>query len=619
MKSDMIKKGSERAPHRSLLRATGVREDDWNKPFIAICSSHVDIIPGHVHLDAVADFVKKAVRQAGGVPFVFNTIGVDDGIAMGHAGMKYSLPSRELIADSVETMLRAHCFDGMICIPNCDKIIPGMLMAAMRVNIPTIFVSGGPMEAGKALGKSLDLIDTFYAVGQREVGAISDAEFNSVELNACPTCGSCSGMFTANSMNCLCEALGMALPGNGTVLATSTERMRLYQRAAEQILELVNKDIKPRDIATTAAFDNAMVLDMAMGGSTNTLLHVLAVAREAGIQYDMARINELSMKTPNICKVAPSATPSGKVYHIEDVQRAGGIHTILGAIARGKDGLLDLGCLTVTGNTLGENIDACDARGENVSDDAIAMYIEGSRATGKKVDAVRSELLAAGGRAPDRGLTMLAAENPCVKKDGAFDPYDVIREVEDAYSAEGGLTILRGNLAEQGAVVKTAGVDPEMLRHEGPAIVFESQEDACKGILGKRVKPGMVVIIRNEGPRGGPGMQEMLSPTSYIKGMGLGKSVALVTDGRFSGGTAGACIGHVSPEAAEGGAIGLVRDGDIIAIDIPGKTLELKVDSAELAKRRAEWKAPAPNMNFGWLGRYQKIVANAAQGAVLKG
>ncbi len=621
MRSDTIKKGSERAPHRSLLRATGVREDDWGKPFIAICSSHVDIIPGHVHLDAVAEFVKKAVREAGGVPFVFNTIGVDDGIAMGHEGMKYSLPSRELIADSVETMLRAHCFDGMICIPNCDKIIPGMLMAAMRVNIPTIFVSGGPMEAGKAVGKSLDLIDTFYAVGQREINAISDADFTAIEMNACPTCGSCSGMFTANSMNCLCEALGMALPGNGTVLATTPERMRLYEQAAKQILELVRQDIKPRDIATTAAFDNAMVLDMAMGGSTNTLLHVLAVAREAGVQYDMARINELSMKTPNICKVAPSATPQGRVYHIEDVQRAGGIHSIMGSIARGKAGLLDLTCLTVTGKTIGENIAAYDARSRDVSEDAVAMYTEGAQATGKKVDAVRAELLAAGGRAPKRSqiVSIVTAANPCLEKAGDFDPFDVIREVGNAYSAEGGLTILHGNLAEQGAVVKTAGVDPEMLRHEGPAIVFESQEDACKGILGKRVKPGMVVVIRNEGPRGGPGMQEMLSPTSYIKGMGLGKSVALVTDGRFSGGTAGACIGHVSPEAAEGGAIALVRDGDIIAVDIPGKRLELKVDAAELQRRRAQWQPSAPRMNFGWLGRYQKMVANAAQGAVLKG
>jgi dihydroxy-acid dehydratase len=615
MRSDQIKKGFERAPHRSLLRATGVGEDDWGKPFIAICNSHVDIIPGHVHLNAVGEFVKQAVRRAGGVPFIFNTIGVDDGIAMGHSGMKYSLPSRELIADSVETMLRAHCFDGMICIPNCDKIVPGMLMAAMRVNIPTVFVSGGPMEAGSALGKGVDLIDAFYAVGQKEIGAIDDADFKAIEHGACPTCGSCSGMFTANSMNCLCEALGMALPGNGTTLATSSERLRLYQRAATRIMDLVAKDIKPRDVATEAAFDNAMVLDMAMGGSTNTLLHVLAVAREAGVQYDMARINELSIKTPNICKVAPSATPDGRLFHIQDVHRAGGIHGILGAIARGLPGLLRLDSITVTGKTLGENIAESDPRAATVSPEAIAMCVEGSRPTGKSVDAVRAELLAAGGQAP---APVAVAGNPCIVAEGGFDPMSVIREVERAYSREGGLAILYGNLAEEGAVVKTAGVDPEMLVHEGPAIVFESQEAACEGILGKRVKPGMVVVIRNEGPRGGPGMQEMLSPTSYIKGMGLGKSVALITDGRFSGGTSGACICHVSPEAAEGGAIGLLRDGDVISINIPGKTLNVKLGDAELAERRKGWRHPDPRMNFGWLARYQKMVTNASQGAILK-
>ena len=629
MRSDTIKKGSERAPHRSLLRATGVREEDWDKPFIAICNSYVDIIPGHVHLNAVGEFVKAAVRQAGGVPFVFNTIGVDDGIAMGHAGMKYSLPSRELIADSVETMLMAHCFDGMICIPNCDKIVPGMLMATMRVNIPTIFISGGPMEAGLTRsGRVTDLIDAFYAVGQKEVGKISDEEFLQVEQSACPTCGSCSGMFTANSMNCLCEALGIALPGNGTVLATSDERKRLYARAAERILDLVAKDIKPRDIATHAAFDNAMILDMAMGGSTNTLLHVLAIAREAGVEYDMARINELSLKTPNVCKVAPSATPEGKIYHMQDVHQAGGIHSILGAVGRGKPGLLDMNCLTVTGKTLGENIAEFDARSENVTEEAIAMYVYGAKPTGKDVNAVRAELFAAHGVAPapravasakvGSGSITVVAANPCLETTPTFEPFGVIREVERAYSQEGGLTILYGNLAEAGAVVKTAGVDPEMLVHEGPAIVFESQEEACAGILGKKVQPGMVVVIRNEGPRGGPGMQEMLSPTSYIKGMGLGKSVALVTDGRFSGGTAGACIGHVSPEAAEGGTIGLVRDGDLIAIDIPGKKMEVKVSAEELERRRAEWRAPEPRMNFGWLARYQKMVTNASTGAVLK-
>lgn len=634
MRSDTIKKGSERAPHRSLLRATGVKEDDWKKPFIAIANSYIDIIPGHVHLNAVGEFVKQAVREAGGVPFVFNTIGVDDGIAMGHAGMKYSLPSRELIADSVETVVRAHCFDGLICIPNCDKIVPGMFMGAMRCNIPTIFVSGGPMEAGTTKKGKADLIDAFYAVGQKQIGQISDEDFMDVEMNACPTCGSCSGMFTANSMNCLAEALGMALPGNGTVLATSEERKRLYRRAAEQIVELVGKDIKSRDIATREAFDNAMVLDMAMGGSTNTLLHVLAIAREAGIEYDMSRINELMEITPNICKVAPSATPEGIIYHIQDVHQSGGIHTILGSLARGKPELLKTDCVTVTGKTLAENIAEYDARSESVSEAAISLYVEGSKATGKDVDTVRAELFSAKGHAPEvkhlaaagasggsggggNGGTAVAA-NPCIEKTLKLDPFHCIREVEDAYSHDGGLTILYGNLAPEGSVVKTAGVEPEMMAHSGPAIVFESQEDACEGILGKKVKEGMVVVIRYEGPRGGPGMQEMLSPTSYIKGMGLGKSVALITDGRFSGGTAGACVGHVSPEAAEGGPIGLIRDGDIIEVDIPNRSLNVKLSDEELEERRKGWTAPEPRMNFGWLGRYQKLVTNAAQGAILK-
>ncbi len=626
MRSDMIKKGPERAPHRSLLRAAGVREDDWGKPFIAICCSYVEIIPGHVHLNAVGQFIKEAVRDAGGVPFVFNTIGVDDGIAMGHDGMKYSLPSRELIADCVETMVRAHHFDGMICIPNCDKIVPGMLMGAMRVNIPTIFVSGGPMEAGvTASGKTVDLIDAFYAVGERAIGTITEPEFLQVEQSACPTCGSCSGMFTANSMNCLAEALGIGLPGNGTILATSEERLRLYRRAAEQILELVRLDLKPRDIATSAAFDNSMVLDMAMGGSTNTLLHTLAIAREAGVEYDMARINELSLITPNVCKVAPSVTPEGKSFHIQDVQLAGGIHTILGTLVRGKPGLLQTDTRTVTGKTLGENIAEYDVRSPAMVAEALEMYIEGAQPTGLGVDEVRNRLFAAHGKAPARkyrhdvhGAAVDVAENPCLEATNGWDPWNVIREVDRAYSQEGGLSILYGNLAEQGCVVKTAGVDPAILVHEGPAIVFESQEDACKGILSKLVKPGMVVVIRNEGPRGGPGMQEMLSPTSYIKGMGMGTKVALITDGRFSGGTAGACIGHVSPEAAEGGLIGLVHDGDIVAFDIPKHTIELKVDAAEIERRRAEWQPPEPRLNFGWLGRYQKMVCNASVGAVLR-
>ncbi|MBW7937926.1 MAG: dihydroxy-acid dehydratase [Candidatus Omnitrophica bacterium] len=417
MRSDQIKRGVERAPHRSLLRATGVREDDWNKPFIAIANSYVDIVPGHVHLNAVGDFVKQAVRRAGGVTFIFNTIGVDDGIAMGHNGMKYSLPSRELIADAIETMIHAHCFDAMICIPNCDKIVPGMMMGTMRCNIPTVFVSGGPMEAGeiddRSAGrerdlplpgqkpkKQIDLVDAFYAVGQKEIGEINDEELFDIESHACPTCGSCSGMFTANSMNCLNEALGLALPGNGTILATSDERLRLYERAARQIMVLVEKNIKARDICTREAFDNSMVLDMAMGGSTNTLLHILAIAREAGIEYDIGRINELSQKTPNICKVAPSSTPEGRIFHVQDVHRAGGIHTILGSILRGKPGLLNTSCITATGRTLGENIEAYDVRSPMVLPDAVSMYVHGCRTSGRSVEAVRDKLFKAEGIAP---------------------------------------------------------------------------------------------------------------------------------------------------------------------------------------------------------------------------
>ena len=509
MRSDTIKKGMERAPHRSLLRATGVTEDDWGKPFIAIVNSFVEIIPGHVHLDAVGYFIKKAVREAGGVPFIFNTIGVDDGIAMGHSGMKYSLPSRELIADTVETMVHAHCFDGMICVPNCDKIVPGMLMAAMRANIPAIFVSGGPMEAGVSKkGQKLDLVDAFNAVGKKQVGELSDEDFEDIEINACPTCGSCSGMFTANSMNCLCEALGMALPGNGTVLATSDQRQALYRRAAQQILKLVEGDIKPRDIATREAFDSAMALDMAMGGSTNTLLHLLAIAREAGVEYDIARINALSEKTPNICKVSPSATPDGEMFHIQDAHRCGGIHTILGSLLRGKPELLNADSMTVTGKTLGQNIAEYDLRSDAVIPEATAMYDEGSRLTHRSVAEVKQRLAdgSSGGDLPPH-----PANIP--------DPTRVIREVDDAYSQEGGLSILFGNLAQEGSVVKTAGVLPNMMQHEGPAVIFESQEEACAGILDSQIKPGDVVVIRNEGPRGGPGMQEMLSPTSYIKGI----------------------------------------------------------------------------------------------------
>jgi len=598
MRSDKIKRGIERTPHRALLKACGVSDADMDKPFVAVVNSYTDIVPGHVHLDKVGDYVKQCVRQAGGVPFIFNTIGVDDGIAMGHAGMKFSLASRELIADCVETMVEAHCFDGMICIPNCDKIIPGMLMAAARVNLPTIFVSGGPMEAGRTpSGKVVDLISVFQGVGERVKNAISDEQLKELEDYACPTCGSCSGLFTANSMNCLCEALGMALPGNGTVLATSPDRLDLYRSAAFQMVELIRRDLKPRDILTADAFDNAMVLDLAMGGSTNTVLHTLAIAREAGIlSFDMKRMADLVKQVPNICKVSPSSA-----YHIEDIQAAGGIMTMLGEIRRAKPSLIKGNCPTVTGKTIGQNIDEHDIRahGQKVQTRGLSP-------------ARRSELSTTTSRACANGAPIAATLS------SSFDPYDCIRTVDNAYSKEGGLAMLYGNLAPEGSVVKTAGVDPRMMRHEGPAVIFESQEDACEGILGGKVKEGDVVVIRYEGPRGGPGMQEMLSPTAYIKGMGLGSSVALITDGRFSGGTAGACIGHISPEAAAGGPIALLRPGDRIAIDIAAGRLDVRLSEAELKKRRSEWKAPAPRYKTSYLGKYATMATSASKGAVLE-
>ncbi|BCW98403.1 MAG: dihydroxy-acid dehydratase [Armatimonadota bacterium] len=554
MRSDRIKRGLDRAPHRSLLKATGVTDADFDKPFIAIANSHVDIVPGHVHLQEFGNAIKEAVREAGGVPFLFNTIGVDDGIAMGHIGMRYSLPSRELIADCVETMINAHWFDGMICIPNCDKIVPGMLMGAMRVNIPTIFISGGPMKAGKTpSGKTVDLISVFEGVGARIAGKITDEELKELEDHGCPTCGSCSGMFTANSMNCLCEALGMALPGNGTVLAVDPKRVELARAAARQILTLVEKDIKPRDIVTPESIDNALALDMAMGGSTNTILHTLALAREAEVDYPLERINRLSDMVPNICKVSPSRPD----VHVEDVDRAGGISAILKELSR-KPGVLNLDCLTVTGKTLGENI--ADA-----------------------------EVL-------DR---------------------DVIRSVEEPFSPTGGLDILFGNLAPDGSVIKSAGVDPECRVFEGEAIVFESQDECLEGINNGAVKPGHVVVIRYEGPRGGPGMPEMLAPTSAIQGMGLGKEVALITDGRFSGGTRGICLGHISPEAAEGGPIGLVRNGDRIRVDIPNRRVDLLISDAEMEERRRNWKQRDYKITTGWLGRYTRMVTSASTGAIL--
>jgi dihydroxy-acid dehydratase len=550
----MIKKGFERAPHRSLLKATGVSDEDMGKPFIAIANSYIDIIPGHVHLNEFGEVVRQAVREAGGVPFMFNTIGVDDGIAMGHIGMKYSLPSRELIADSVETVVKAHWFDGLICIPNCDKIVPGMLMGAVRCNVPTIFVSGGPMAAGRTPGgQKVDLITVFQGVGAYQAGTISEAQLKELEDFGCPTCGSCSGLFTANSMNCLCEALGMALPGNGSILAVDPRREELARAAARQLMNLVEMDLKPLDIITPEAIDNAFALDMAMGGSTNTVLHTIALAREAGVDYPLERLNQVSAHVPNLCKVSPSSQ-----YHMEDVDRAGGISAILWELSK-KPGTLHLNQMTVTGATLGENIAGCDTQ-----------------------DA------------------------------------DCIRTLDNPYSQTGGLTILFGNLAPEGAVVKTAGVLPEMMQHRGPARVYESHDDANAGILSGEVQPGEVVVIRNEGPKGGPGMQEMLAPTSNITGMGLESSVALITDGRFSGGTRGACVGHVSPEAAEGGPIALLQDGDIIAIDIPAGVLEVELSEAELARRQAAWQPRENGRLTGWLARYAKMATSASKGAVLE-
>jgi len=554
MRSDTVKKGFERAPHRALMRATGLTDSDIKKPFIAVANSFCEIVPGHVHLDEVSKTVKQSIRDAGGTPFEFNTIAVCDGIAMGHDGMKYSLASREIIADSVETMVNAHSLDALVCIPNCDKVIPGMLMAAMRLNVPTIFVSGGPMAAGKTKdGKVADLITVFEGVAEFNAGKITEERLHELECAGCPSEGSCSGMFTANSMNCLCEAIGMALPGNGTILAIDPKRQNLYKAAGKRIVELVEEDLKPLDFINEKTFDNAFVLDMAMGGSTNTVLHTLAVANEAGVEYGLDRINAISQKCPNICKVSPSSA-----WHMEDVDAAGGISAIMKEISK-IDGMLNTDCMTVTGKTLGENIAAADIKNT-----------------------------------------------------------DCIHTVENAYSKTGGLAILRGNLAPKGCVVKSAGVTKQMLVHSGPAVIFESQEEACEGILAGKVKAGDVVVIRYEGPKGGPGMQEMLSPTSYIMGVGLGESVALVTDGRFSGGTRGACIGHVSPEAADGGPIGLVNEGDVIEIDIPNNSIKVNVSEEELAERKKQWKPRPANITKGYLGKYAKMATSADTGAILK-
>lgn len=558
MRSDTIKKGFDRAPHRSLLRATGLKDEDFDKPFIGIANSYIDIIPGHFFLHEYGEIVKEAIREAGGVPFVFNTIGVDDGIAMGHDGMLYSLPSREIIADSIETVMNAHKLDAMICIPNCDKIVPGMIMGALRVNVPTIFVSGGPMAAGhKKDGTPIDLSTAFEAVGEHAEGKMTDEELYEIECNACPSGGSCSGMFTANSMNTLCEAMGIALPGNGTILAMTPARIELVKKAAKRIVEMAKADdskYNMKNILNEKAVHNAFVVDMAMGGSSNTVLHMLAIAREADVDFPIEKINNIADKVAHIAKISPSLT----TVHMDDINSAGGVNAVMKEVSR-RGGLLHLDSLMVTGETLGERI-----------------------------------------------------------KDAKILDENIIHTNENAYSPVGGLSILFGNLALEGAVIKTAGVELKMRQFKGSAICFNSQGEAIAGIMSHKVKPGNVVVIRYEGPKGGPGMQEMLAPTALIQGMGLGDSVALITDGRFSGATKGASIGHVSPEAAEGGLIALVEDGDEIELDVDKHILQLNVSESELEKRKAEYKPHKNEVKSKWLKRYQLLVSNASNGAVLK-
>ena len=557
MRSDRVKKGIERAPHRSLLRATGVIQsrEDFNKPFIGVANSFTELIPGHVHLHELARLVKEGIREAGGVPFEFNTIGVDDGIAMGHVGMRYSLASRELIADSVETVVQAHQLDGLVCLSSCDKIVPGMAMAAARLNIPTIFLAGGPMETGRLpSGEPVDLISVFEGVGRRLKNEIDDATLETLEVYGCPSCGSCSGMFTANSMNCLLEALGLALPGNGTVLATSPARRDLAVETGRRIVSLVKENIRPSRFLTPAGFRNALALDMAMGGSTNTILHTLAIAREAGVPIELKDINNLAARVPYLCQVSP-ATP---FVHMADVDAAGGIPAILKELSA-SPGVLNPDAPTVSGKTIGE-----------IAREAVNR-------------------------------------NP-----------EVIRSVKNAFAPQGGLVVLFGNLAPEGAVVKVGAVVPEMLVHEGPARVYESEAEALQGIARQEIQPGDVVVIRYEGPRGGPGMPEMLSPTSAIMGMGLGDNVALITDGRFSGGTRGACIGHVSPEAAERGPIAALRNGDRISINIPERRLDVALSETEIKQRLAELPPFQPRIQTGYLARYQYFVTSASTGAVFR-
>jgi dihydroxy-acid dehydratase len=550
VKSDAAKKGVERAPHRSLLYALGCTREDMERPFIGVVNSFTEVVPGHIHLRDIAEAVKAGVHEGGGVPFEFNTIGVCDGIAMNHAGMKYSLPSRELIADSVEIMAEGHAFDALVFIPNCDKIIPGMLMAAVRLNLPAIFVSGGPMLAGNLDGEKVDLNTVFEGVGAVTGGKMTEAELVRLEEAACPGCGSCSGMFTANTMNCLTEALGMGLPGNGTVPAVDATRRRLARQAGRQVMNLLADNIRPRDIITTDAVFNAFTVDMALGGSSNSVLHVMAIANEAGVSFDLKTVNEISKRTPYLCKLRPSGP-----HHIEDLHLAGGIPAVMGEL---KD-LLRLKSKTVTGKTLGENI---------------------------------------------KGVKTLNSE--------------VIRSVKTAHTATGGLVMLFGNLAPQGAVVKKAAVAPEMMQHRGPARVFDSEEEATKAIMNKKIKSGDVLVIRYEGPKGGPGMREMLTPTSLITGIGMDKEVALITDGRFSGATRGASIGHVSPEAAARGPIAAVKEGDIISIDIDNSKLDIELTEKEISDRLAELADFEPRIKTGYLSRYIEKVTSASTGAVFE-
>ena len=552
MRSDSVKTGAAQAPHRSLFNALGYTEEERRRPLIGIVCSYNEIVPGHMNLDKIAEAVKMGVAMAGGTPVMFPAIAVCDGIAMGHVGMKYSLVTRDLIADSTECMALAHGFDGLVCIPNCDKNVPGLLMAAARVNIPTIFVSGGPMLAGRVYGQKKSLSSMFEAVGSVAAGTMTMEELCEYEEKVCPTCGSCSGMYTANSMNCLTEAIGMGLKGNGTVPAVYSERIRLAKHAGMKIMELVEKDIKPRDIMTEAAFMNALTVDMALGCSTNTMLHIPAIAKEAGVDLNLDIANELSAKTPNLCHLAPA----GPTY-MEDLNEAGGVYAVMNELT--KKNLLNLDCMTVNGTTIGENIKNC------------------------------------------RNL----------------DP-QVIRPAENPYSETGGIAILKGNLAPDSGVVKRSAVVPEMLVHQGPARVFDCEEDAIDAIKGGRIVAGDVVVIRYEGPKGGPGMREMLNPTSAIAGMGLGSSVALITDGRFSGASRGASIGHVSPEAAVGGPIALVEEGDIISINIPENKLEVLVSDEEMAKRRAKWQPREPKVTGGYLSRYRELVTSGNRGAVLE-